>query len=159
MMTRRRADGGAWVVAAVVAAIVAGGCVEYKHSGPTSASELLQQFTGTWKSTATAGGGIDPATCGDFQWEITDRTSNSASGTFSATCAGSIKLTGSAQGTLSGTTVNWTASGNASGLAGLSCPFSLAGTAVPEGIDGIRVNYSGSTCLGPISGSELLKKP
>jgi hypothetical protein len=53
--------------------------------------------------------------------------------------------------------VNWSAAGNA-GPSGVTCPFSITGTAAPEGVDGIRVNYSGSTCLGPISGSELLKK-
>jgi len=54
-------------------------------------------------------------------------------------------------------TVDLKASGKVTG-AGLDCPFSLAGTAVPEGLDTIRVNYSGTTCLGPVSGSELLKK-
>ena len=44
------------------------------------------------------------------------------------------------------------------GGAGMACPFSLTGTAVPEGLDTIRINYNGTTCLGPVSGSEVLKK-
>jgi hypothetical protein len=30
--------------------------------------------------------------------------------------------------------------------------------AVPEGLDKVRINYSGTTCLGPVSGSEVLTK-
>jgi hypothetical protein len=85
-------------------------------------------------------------------------TDTSASGTFKATCGGGLTLAGSAEGKLSGRlTAELSASGTVTGE-GVNCPFSLAGTAVPEGLDSIRVNYSGTTCLGPVSGSELLKK-
>jgi hypothetical protein len=156
-MIRRRLSATAGLVA-LAALLFVTACVELKHTGPTSPTEMLQAFAGSWGSSAAVGGaGIDPGTCGNFEWQITERTSTSAAGTFKATCAGGINLIGTAQGTLNGTTVNWSAAGNA-GPSGVTCPFSITGTAAPEGVDGIRVNYSGSTCLGPISGSELLKK-
>jgi hypothetical protein len=59
---------------------------------------------------------------------------------------------------LSGTIVNWTATATAAG-AGVptGCAISLAGTAVFEGSQ-IRIPYSGTTCLGPVSGTEILGK-
>jgi hypothetical protein len=141
----------------VVLMSVAGACVQFAHQGPTSPSDLTKVLaTGTWSSSAGVTGTLDPGTCGNFAWQITELTTNSASGTFSATCAGGLTLAGTAQGTLAGSTLNWTASGTVGG-AGISCSFSLTGTAALEG-DGVRVNYSGTTCLGPVSGSQLLKK-
>jgi len=80
-----------------------------------------------------------------------------ASGTFKATCGGGLALEGSAEGKLNGLTADLKASGSVSG-AGMTCPFSMTGTAVPEGLDKVRINYSGTTCLGPVSGSEVLTK-
>lgn len=134
-------------------AFAATACVEYAHDGPTSPSGVLQSLTaGLW----TSDGGINPNACGNFQWQITELTSNSAKGTFGATCAGGITLSGGADGTLNGSTLNWQAAGTAGTPIG-DCPFTLNGTANLES-SGIRVNYSGNTCIGPVSGSELLKK-
>jgi len=38
-----------------------------------------------------------------------------------------------------------------------SCPFSLSGTGTIDG-DVIRVPYTGSTCLGPVSGTQVLQR-
>ncbi|MEW5982620.1 MAG: hypothetical protein AB1806_09645 [Acidobacteriota bacterium] len=135
----------------LVAATVA--CIEVKHDGPTSPSGAFGSLTaGLWTSQGT----IDPNACGNFQWQITELTSDSAKGTFSATCAGGITLSGNAEGKLNGTTLNWQATGTAGTPIG-NCPFSLSGTANLEG-NGVRVNYSGNTCVGPVAGSELLTK-
>ncbi len=97
------------------------------------------------------------STCTDFKWNVTQQTGNTASGTFSATCAGDLRISGTANGVLSGSTVTWTAQAAAS-VPGLpSCPITLSGTA-ELGVDSIRVPYSGTTCLGPVSGVEVLKK-
>jgi len=80
-----------------------------------------------------------------------------ASGTFSATCAGELKIAGTADGVLSGSTVTWNAHANASVPALPSCAISLTGTA-ELGVDSIRVPYSGDTCLGKVSGVEVLRK-
>jgi hypothetical protein len=58
---------------------------------------------------------------------------------------------------LSGSTVTWNANATASVPNLPSCPITLSGTA-ELGIDSIRVPYSGDTCLGRVSGVEVLRK-
>ena len=155
-MTRMRARAITMVVAIAVAAAA---CVETRHEGPASPSEMAKVLAaGNWTSAATAApGGLDPGSCGNVEWKITSMTDTAAAGTFKATCGGGLTLEGSAEGKLNGMTADLKASGTVSG-AGLTCPFNLTGTAVPEGLDKVRINYSGTTCLGPVSGSEVLTK-
>ncbi|MGC4085196.1 MAG: hypothetical protein QM736_24525 [Vicinamibacterales bacterium] len=40
-----------------------------------------------------------------------------------------------------------------------SCAFSLSGTAHIVDSDTLQIPYSGTTCLGPVSGSETLRRP
>ena len=56
-----------------------------------------------------------------FQWNVTEHTETSASGAFSATCAGQLKLSGNAKGTLSGSIITWEANGNATAAGLASC--------------------------------------
>ena len=154
-MTRTR-------VLAVTSAIgiaMTAACVETRHEGPTSPSEVVKVLaTGSWTSAATASSAaLNPGSCGNAEWKITELTDTSAAGTFKATCGGGLTLEGSAEGKLNGMTADLKASGTVSG-AGLNCPFALTGTAVPEGLDKVRINYSGTTCLGPVSGSEVLTR-
>lgn len=151
-----------WGKAGVVAlAFTFTACVEMGQkapTAPTSNSGIINTFSaGTYKSvTAIPGTALSPSTCGGFEWQITSLSSTGASGTFKATCGGGITLAGTAQATLSGTnSAVWTAAGTVSS-SGVTCPFSLSGTATLEGAF-VRVNYSGSSCLGPLSGSELIK--
>jgi len=110
---------------------------------------------GSWTSSSLV---PSPTSCGDFKWNVTEMTGNTAKGSFSATCAGDLKLTGTAQGTLNGSTIDWsaTALGNAPGLAA-NCSVSLKGTA-EIGVTTVRVPYSGDTCLGKVSGVETLSR-
>jgi hypothetical protein len=143
------------LVALVIAMTLATACIEFKSTttGPSSASELLSTLSGgLWSSAGT----IDPSACGNFKWSITELTSTSAKGTFGATCNGGITLNGTAEGTLSGSVLNWKAAGTANTAIG-DCPFTLNGTALLEGV-GVRVNYTANTCVGTFTGSELLKK-
>ena len=39
-----------------------------------------------------------PSACGDFKWTVTEQTATTAKGSFSATCAGDLKLAGIAEG-------------------------------------------------------------
>jgi hypothetical protein len=41
----------------------------------------------------------------------------------------------------------------------LSCPFSLTGTGHIIDSDAIRIEYTGTTCLGPVEGEETLRRP
>jgi hypothetical protein len=79
-------------------------------------------------------------------------------GDFSASCMdGSIEITGSASGHINGNIVPMSASGQAVG-AGMTCPFALTGTGHILSERSMRVDYSGTTCAGPVSGSETLTK-
>lgn len=138
-------------------AIAATGCIGFEHKSSTTGPSAsgTSAFMGTWSSTNII---PSPSACTDFKWDVTEQTTTSAKGNFSATCAGELKLTGTAQGTLtSGTTLSWTASGNATAPGLPSCSISLTGTAELL-IDTIRVPYSGDTCLGKVNGIESLRK-
>jgi hypothetical protein len=142
-------------IALAIAAAVASGCFGYERTstlGPSStgASALL----GNWTSSNLI---PSPGACTDFRWNVTQQTGNTASGTFSATCPGDVRVSGTANGTLSGSTVTWNAQGTATVPNFPSCPITLAGTA-ELGVDSIRVPYSGDTCVGRVSGVEVLRK-
>jgi hypothetical protein len=138
-----------------IAAGIAAGCIGYEREttlgpSPSGGASLI----GNW----TSGSLIpQPGQCSDFKWNATELTANSASGSFSATCAGDLHINGTAQGTLSGSVVNWTAQANASVPEFATCPISLSGTAELL-VDSIRIPYSGTTCLGPVSGIETLRR-
>ena len=140
----------------VLALVGASGCLGFEHSSspaaPTAAG--ISALLGVWTSANIV---PSPSACTDFKWEVTEQTTTTASGNFSATCAGSLKVTGRASGALSGSDITWTATGTATAPDLPSCAISLSGTAKLEG-DQIRVPYSGTTCLGPVSGTEILKK-
>jgi hypothetical protein len=151
-------------VAAVSLAAV--GCVGFDHSSsvtsPTSATSSpgIQALAGTWQSVQDASSSIipDANTCTDFKWVASSQTPTSASGTFSANCNG-VAFGGLANGTLTGTTVAWGANGTATGasLPQSPCAITLTGTA-ELGTNTITVPYSGSTCMGPVSGTQTLNK-
>ena len=147
------------LLAALVSAtaVATAGCIGFERksslTGPAAAG--TNAFMGNWTSTNII---PSPSACTDFKWDVTEQTPASAKGNFSATCAGELKLTGTAQGQLtSGSTLTWSATGNATAPGLTSCAISLTGTAELL-IDTIRVPYSGTTCLGAVSGVESLKK-
>src|SRR3954463_9045224 len=99
-----------------------------------------------------------PSTCTDFKWNVSEQTSSSLKGSFSASCPGDLKFPGVAQGSLSSpTAIKWDADGNATGPGLTSCHIVLAGTATIS-TDSIIVPYEGTTCLGNVKGIETLKK-
>ena len=141
---------------AVVAAAAAAGCIGFEHNnsltGPTASG--ISALMGSWSSASVV---PSQSSCTDFKWNVTEQTSTTAKGSFSATCANDLKVTGMAQGSLSGSSIVWSAVGNANAPGLPSCAVTLTGTA-ELGADSIRVPYSGDTCLGKVSGVEVLKK-
>ncbi len=121
------------------------------------AAPSTPSLIGTWSSNPLSG--ISASSCTGFSWQVTSQTSTSIAGTFSATCANGISATGTASGTISGTNVPYTVTGNGTVPGFPSCPFSLSGTAVIVDSDTLRIPYSGTTCLGPVSGEETLRRP
>lgn len=140
-----------------IAAFSATGCIGFEHksslSGPTAAGN--NSLMGTWTSSNLIPA---PSSCTDFKWNVTEQTGTSAKGAFSASCANDLKVTGTAQGAFSGVaTINWNGQANATAPGLTSCAVTLSGTADLL-VDSIRIPYSGTTCLGPVSGVETLRK-
>jgi hypothetical protein len=149
-------------VSSLVCALLSTGCFSTTRESSSSPSEAAQVLGGQWATTQSlpgAGSGSIKDACTDFKWSVTEFSGSSASGTFSATCAAVLQITGSARGTLSGTTLNWTANATATGQGAQGgCPIALSGTAALEDGGRIRIPYSGTTCLGPVSGTEWIGK-
>ena len=145
------------LMAVLSAALVTGGCIGFEHkstpTGPTASG--TGSLLGTWTSSSLI---PSPSACSDFKWTVSEQTQTSARGSFSATCAGDLKLAGTAQGqfTTAGT-IEWSGQANATAPGLSSCAVTLSGTA-ELGVDSIRIPYSGDTCLGKVSGVETLKR-
>lgn len=141
---------------AALAALSLAGCFGFEHTstvtGPSDSG--VNALMGSWTSASVI---PSPSSCTDFKWNVTDQTATSAKGSFNATCANDLKVSGTAEGTLSGSTIAWSAAGNATGPGLTSCPITLTGTA-ELGTDSIRVPYSGDTCLGKVNGVEVLRR-
>jgi hypothetical protein len=137
-------------------AFSAAACIGFERGNTATAPSAagVGSLLGSWTSSNLI---PSPSSCSDFKWNVTEQTGNTAKGAFSATCAGDLKLTGTAQGTLNGATIDWTANavGNAPGLS--NCNVSLKGTA-EIGVTTVKVPYSGDTCLGKVSGVETLSR-
>jgi len=142
---------------ALALAVLASGCFSLEHKGSVTAPtdpQTLAALLGNWTSSPVL---PSADTCTNFSWEVTEQTANSATGTFGGTCPGGLTLTGTARGTLLGSTVTWTANGNATASGLPSCAFTLNGTAYLEAAT-IRVPYTGQTCLGPVQGEEVFRR-
>ena len=114
-------------------------------------------YLGTWSSVVAGAQATSTKACSRFEWIVTSQTGDAIAGTFKATCLEAFTITGNAEGRLATqTSVEMAVSGSAR-VAGITCVFSLSGTGNYEG-DSIRVPYSGSTCLGPVSGTETLRR-
>ena len=151
------------IAAALLAVCLAGaGCdlLSRKDStttttGPTTTTTSLDAFAGTWQSVTAS----TPATgCGNLKYTVTPTTTSSANVSFTATCASNIAVTGSGSGTLSGSAINWSATGLVS-QGGVNCPFTFTNSKATLNSDGnVVVNYSGTVCGIPVSGTETVKK-
>ena len=155
-----------FAAACVLACVVSAGCnIPFLNkdkddesgnpTGPTGSATSMDAFAGTWSS-VTVG---NPANgCGDVKYTVTPTTTSSANITFSATCAGNIAVTGSGAGTLNGNVISWTANGLVA-QGGVNCPFAFTNSKATLGSDGqIAVNYTGTVCGIPVSGTETVKK-
>lgn len=157
-MTRRLS---ALILSLLTISVLIGGCaVDRKStptspSTPTSAASPSTSYVGTWAS-ATSVAGLSADKCGNFQWKIASQTETSIAGDFSATC-GAFTILATGSGQLNGQNVSLAVSGSVSGAGLQACAFSLTGTGTMQG-DTLPLNYSGTTCLGPVSGTETLRR-
>jgi len=138
-------------------AVAAAACTGFERKSSLTEPKAAgtNAFSGNWTSSSLI---PSPSSCTDFKWNVSEQTTTTAKGSFSATCTGDLKLTGTAQGALTTpTSLAWSATGNATAPGLTSCAINLTGTAELQ-VDTIRIPYSGTTCLGPVSGIESLKK-
>ena len=126
-------------------------------STPRSASATpASAFTGAWGSSSIAG--LPIGACTDLKWLITEQSATAIAGTVAATCAGGATVAATLTGqTASNGTMNLAATGTILAL-GIPCPFNLTGVGTPQPNDQMKLEYSGSHCLGPVSGTEMLRR-
>ena len=157
---------GRWFLALLLLASVSACSVE--KSGASTTSPLAPTSTtttssgshsvvSTWASTTSdlpKGAG-----CSNFKWALTAETTTSLSGDFTLLCLGAVTVSGTANGTIAGSAVTLTAQGTAVGQGvPASCTFTLTATGTIVGTTSLPLNYTAQTCLGPISGSETLRR-
>jgi len=147
-----------WIPVIAAVAVLSSGCFEFfNKSDVASPSEIsVTLLGGEWTTSSSTATSIS-ASCTNFTWSVTEQTGNSAKGNFGATCFGDLKITGVASGVLEGNTLTWQAEATMSAPGFPNCDVKLAGTAALAG-DTISIPYSGTTCMGPVSGTEILKK-
>jgi len=147
---------GSVFASTLLAAVLGAACSNLLHGGtsptPTSPTQIT---TGQWTSVSSTTTLTN--ICTDFHWAITEVSGANVSGAFEAKCDGNMTVIGTAKGTVSGTTVTWTAEATGTTPTSGTCPVSLSGTATFDGTQ-IRIPYTGTTCLGPVSGTEILRK-
>ncbi len=150
--------------ALLMACVLTAGCdliggkdkTEETHTSPTAptATASLDAFAGTWSSVSAS---TPPTGCGNLKYTITPTTTTSAAVTFTATCASNITVNGSGAGTLSGNVISWSASGLVA-QGGVNCPFTFTNSKATLEAGQIVVNYTGTVCGIPVSGTETVKK-
>jgi hypothetical protein len=145
------------LLAVLSSALIASGCIGIEHestpTGPSASGN--SSLLGAWSSANII---PSPTSCTDFKWNVSEQTQISAKGSFSASCAGDLKFTGTAQGQFNTNgSIAWSGQANATGPGLTSCNVSLTGTAELQ-VESIRIPYSGETCLGKVSGVEILKR-
>jgi hypothetical protein len=121
-------------------------------TGPTAST-----YVGTWSSQNVVND-LPPALqgCANFQWNVTAKSSDAIGGTFTATCTAGVTISGNGTGQLQGDILAISMTGTAN-VAGLMCNFTLTGTGHYDG-DRITVPYAGTSCYGPFSGVETLRR-
>jgi hypothetical protein len=144
------------ITALTAAALASAACFEFTSTitAPSGTSGATAQLVGGW--TSTQGASLENS-CANFKWSVTQTSGNTATGTFSATCFGNVNVSGNASGSLNNNVLTWSAAATAVVPGVTNCAIALSGTAQMVG-ETIQIPYSGTTCLGPVSGTQTLKK-
>jgi hypothetical protein len=142
--------------ALTAAAFASAACFDFssKITAPSGTNAATAGLVGGWSS---QGASLEDS-CKDFKWSVTQTSGNTATGTFSATCFGNVAIAGSAAGSLNNNVLTWSATATAVVPNVTTCPINLSGTATLAADGTIQIPYTGTTCLGPVSGTQTLKK-
>jgi hypothetical protein len=134
-----------------------GSAASSSNGASASGASSAPAAAGTWASPALAGL-PNLTSCSNLQWQISSQSTTAVTGTVSAVCGGVVNVAANLSGQMTGAdVVSLSANGQAVGL-GLTCVFSLNGTGHMQGNDAIKLDYTGTTCIGPVSGSETLHR-
>jgi hypothetical protein len=148
----------ALLVAITAASAACIGPLKDLFSSPTDADDTttVRSYIGNWAGAALT---TFPTaqTCGNVQWKVASQTGSQISGDFQATCAGGMTLVGTVVASANGDAISWAASGNAT-QGETTCPFTMTGTGTFQGTSNIVLNYAGTMCFGPVSGSETITR-
>src|SRR5262245_6102899 len=141
---------------------------DVSNSTATTSSSAPQgapvaSLMGTWSEPSRIGALAitalpTPNSCSAFQFTMTSQSATAASGSFTAQCPGNLTLAGTISGQLGGPTIPMIITGVATEPGGSGCPFTLNGTGIPQSANELRIDYTGTTCLGPVSGSATLRQ-
>jgi hypothetical protein len=127
---------------------------------PTSPSDdsngSVRSYIGTWVGPSVTSFPTVQS-CGNLQWKITSQTGAQISGDFQASCSGGVTLVGTIVATHSETVIPWAASGTAT-QATTSCSFNVTGNGTFQGTSNIVASYAGTSCHGPVTGSETITR-
>lgn len=151
-----------YAAAVAVLALVSAGCFEFAReasslTGPSASELAVTTLAGTYRSVSSVTSIPSADSCTNFAWSVTEKTANSAKGNFSASCQdNTVQVAGTAEGTQTGNEIVFLVNATAVS-SGMSCAISLNGTAVIEPGQ-IRVPYTGTSCFGAVSGTEILRK-
>ncbi|MCC7044254.1 MAG: hypothetical protein IT183_10340 [Acidobacteria bacterium] len=162
--------------------VVTAGCEASRRSSPAGPTPIevpaiapppapsIESFLGVWRSasgaparlatpsaTATPTAVPELRGCRNFQWDVNSQSRTAISGALSVECADAITLSANATGELtSATSLALIVAGTAN-LPGVgACAFTLAGPGTLVDIDTLKIDYTGTTCLGPVAGSVTL---
>ena len=125
---------------------------------PSSSSTTTGPFVGDWASLTNLPV-PSVSTCSNFEWQIAGQTDTSVSGSFIATCAGGLSITATASGVLTTpTTVAMVVTGVGIVSGFPICNFSLSGTRTIVDNNTLTIPYDGTTCVGPVHGTETLRR-
>jgi hypothetical protein len=113
-----------------------------------------------WTSRDISSSLPSPNSCGNFQYQIANQTANSIDGTFTAMCGNNLVLSARVSGQVNGNNVAITLDGSGS-MQGLPlCTFKITGNGtIEDNGNTLNMPYSGTTCLGPVQGTEVLRRP
>ncbi len=130
-------------------------------SSPTAFGPMAStpSLIGTWVSRSHITAEGLPASfsqCWNMQLTISSQTATLALGSLTMVCPDNLTVAGSIRGTLGGATIPLTYEGAAT-QSGQNCSFTMSGTGTPLGADNFRFDFTGTSCLGPIYGSEILR--
>ena len=129
-------------------------------ASPAGSTSTSPSIVGVWTSSVSPTL-PSPSSCGAVQYTISSQTANSIAGTFTASCGGGLNVSASANGQLNGTNVSITVDGAGSMPSLPSCPVHLTTTngSIQDNGNTLSLPYTGTTCLGPVQGTEVLHKP